>query len=77
MPAGMSWGKWAIEVKTGKFQSKDLIGLLEFARRHPAFKPLVVCSASGRATAERAEIPATTWHEFLLGGPPGVPTSGG
>ena len=68
-----SWGKWAIEVKTGKFQSKDLIGLLEFTRRHPAFKPLVVCSVSGRTTAERAEIPATTWQEFLLSGPPGKP----
>ena len=50
----------------------DLTGLLEFTRRHPAFKPLVICSASGRATAERAEIPAITWQEFLLAGPPGI-----
>jgi predicted AAA+ superfamily ATPase len=66
-----SWGKWAIEVKTGKFQMNDLTGLLEFTRRHPAFKPLVICSANGRATAERAEIPAITWQKFLLAGPPG------
>ena len=67
-----SWGKWAVEVKTGKFQMKDLTGLLEFTRRHPAFKPLVICSAGGLASAERAEIPAITWQEFLLTGPPGT-----
>jgi predicted AAA+ superfamily ATPase len=70
-----SWGKWAVEVKTGKFQTNDLTGLLEFTRRHPAFRPLVICGASGRATAERAEIPAVTWQEFLLAGPPGTATS--
>src|SRR5262245_27373231 len=30
-----SWGAWAVEVKTGRFQPKDLTGLLEFNRRHP------------------------------------------
>jgi uncharacterized protein len=70
-----SWGKWAVEVKTGKFQMNDLTGLLEFTRRYPTFKPLVICSAGGRATAERAEIPAITWQEFLLVGPPIVATS--
>jgi hypothetical protein len=64
------WGKWAVEVKTGKFQMKDLTGLLEFTRRHPAFKPLVICSTGGLATAERAEIAAIKWQEFLLAGPP-------
>jgi predicted AAA+ superfamily ATPase len=42
-----SWGKWAVEVKTGKFQMNDLTGLLEFTRRHPVFKPLVICSTGG------------------------------
>jgi predicted AAA+ superfamily ATPase len=65
-----SWGKWAIEVKTGRFQMSDLSGLLEFTRRHPAFRPLVVCSANGLATAERAEVRALTWQQFLLDGPP-------
>ncbi|HEX7478566.1 MAG TPA: DUF4143 domain-containing protein, partial [Polyangiales bacterium] len=64
-----SWGKWAVEVKTGKFQLNDLAGLLEFTRRHPGWKPLVICSAAGRVTAERAEIPAVTWQQFLLDGP--------
>jgi predicted AAA+ superfamily ATPase len=66
-----SWGKWAVEVKTGKFQTNQLTGLLEFTNRHPAFKPLVVCGGSELATAERAEIPAITWQQFLLDGPPG------
>ena len=67
-----SWGKWAIEVKTGKFQTSELTGLLEFARRHPGFQPLVICSANGRTTAERADVPAVTWQQFLLDGPPGT-----
>jgi predicted AAA+ superfamily ATPase len=66
-----SWGKWAIEVKTGKFQMSDLTGLLEFTRRHPGFRPLVVCSDGGRVTAERADVQAVTWQAFLLEGPPG------
>jgi len=62
-------------VKTGKFQLNDLTGLLEFTRRHSVLEPLVICSAGGPATAERAEIPAITWQEFLLAGPPGAARS--
>jgi predicted AAA+ superfamily ATPase len=65
------WGKWAIEVKTGRFHMADLTGLFEFTRRHTQFKPLVVCTAEGRATAERAGVPAIPWQEFLLHGPAG------
>jgi predicted AAA+ superfamily ATPase len=64
-----SWGRWAIEVKTGAFAPRDLAGLLEFTRRHPSFKPLVVCAAGGHAVAERAGVQAIAWQEFLLGGP--------
>jgi hypothetical protein len=39
-----SWGKWAVEVKTGNFGLRDLPGLFEFCRRYPAFQPLVLCS---------------------------------
>ncbi|MBI5505295.1 MAG: ATP-binding protein [Deltaproteobacteria bacterium] len=70
-----SWGKWAIEVKTGAFQMNDLTGLLEFTRRHKGFRPLVVCSANARATAERAQVASITWQEFLLDGPPGTATN--
>jgi hypothetical protein len=64
-----SWGRWALEVKTGRFQPGDLRGLLEFTRRHPAFRPLVVCSEPGLAVAERAGVAAMTWQDFLLDGP--------
>jgi hypothetical protein len=67
-----SWGSWAIEVKTGGFQTSELKGLLEFVRRHPDLRPLVICDDSGLATAERAGVQAITWQDFLLGGPPGV-----
>jgi len=64
-----SWGRWAIEVKPGRFEIGQLAGLLEFVRRNPRFKPLVVCTRETRSTAERAEVPAVDWHDFLLGQP--------
>jgi hypothetical protein len=66
-----SWGSWAVEVKTGRFQMSDLKGLLEFTRRHPPFRPLVLCDRADLPTAARAGVEAITWQEFLLGGPPG------
>ena len=66
-----SWGSWAVEVKTGKFQTSDLKALLEFTRRHRGFKPLVIGAQSSIATAERAGVQAITWQDFLLAGPPG------
>ncbi|MCK9460777.1 MAG: AAA family ATPase [Proteobacteria bacterium] len=65
-----SWGRWALEVKTGGFQPRDLSGLLEFVRRERSYRPLVVTTAAGIATAERASVPAISWQEFLLEGPP-------
>jgi hypothetical protein len=65
------WGKWAVEVKTGSFDSRDLRGLLEFVRRFRAYRPLVLCPPKGRATAERAGVGAMDWRDFLLSGPPG------
>jgi predicted AAA+ superfamily ATPase len=66
-----SWGSWAVEVKAGRFQMTDLGALLEFVRRYPQFRPLVVCREADRAIAERAGVASVTWQEFLLGGPPG------
>jgi hypothetical protein len=57
-------------VKTGAFQARDLNGLLEFTRRNPRFRPLVVCSPTGLPTLARLGVAATTWQEFLLSGPP-------
>ena len=63
-----SWGSWAIEVKTGKLQMTDLKGLLEFTRRHPSFKPLLICDKTGRIAAERAGIRSIDWRQFLCDG---------
>jgi uncharacterized protein len=65
-----SWGAWAMEIKTGRFQTADLHGLLEFVRRNPSFRPLVICGVEGCAIAARADVAAVTWQTFLLEGPP-------
>jgi predicted AAA+ superfamily ATPase len=67
-----SWGSWAVEVKTGALSASDLKGLGEFIRRHPRFRPLVVCDEATRSIVERAGFDATAWTDFLLHGPPGI-----
>ncbi|MBI5211636.1 MAG: ATP-binding protein [Elusimicrobia bacterium] len=69
-----TWGKWAVEVKTGDFLMRDLAGLLEFCRRHPDFQPLVLCSR-GRAGEGIPGIRTMYWGDFLLGGAPSDPRS--
>lgn len=66
-----SWGSWAVEVKTSRFQMKDLRGLLEFVRRNPGFRPLVLCRHVDRPTVDRAGVESMTSHEFLMQGAPG------
>ncbi|MBN1652225.1 MAG: DUF4143 domain-containing protein [Deltaproteobacteria bacterium] len=61
-----SWGKSAIEIKTGRFSSQDLNGLFEFTRRNREFRPLVVCDDAHRKTAERLGVDAVSWQSFLL-----------
>ncbi|MBI1853975.1 MAG: ATP-binding protein [Planctomycetes bacterium] len=63
-----SWGPWAVEVKTGRFDSTDLRGLVEFCRRHPRYRPLVVTDSEGERLANRVGIDATTWTRFLVSG---------
>lgn len=60
------WGKWAIEIKTSRFETQQLRGLLEFARRHPSYRPIVVCGAEQR---DVAGVKSTSWRRFLLHGP--------
>ncbi len=67
-----SWGRWAIEVKTGAVAPGELRGLLEFARRFPAYRPLLVGDEAGLAAAARLDIAAVTWRDFLRTGPPGL-----
>jgi hypothetical protein len=65
-----SWGKWAVEVKTGRFDSMALRGLLEFCRRHPAFKPLVISAPGDEGIAGRHGVASLSWEDFLVSGPP-------
>jgi len=65
-----SWGEWAIEIKTGGFDSKDLRGLLEFCRRYPRHRPLVVTAPGNEHQAERLGVASISWSDFLMSGPP-------
>lgn len=65
-----SWGKWALEVKTGSFNPSDLRGLLEFTQQYPTFQPLVLCDAEEIKNVERINVTAIPWQQFLLKGPP-------
>jgi len=67
-----SWGDWALEVKTSRFDSQSLKGLLEFCRRNPKFRPLVITALGDEAIAHRHDLSAINWREFLLSGPPSV-----
>jgi uncharacterized protein len=64
-----SWGKWAVEVKTGRFDASALRGLLEFCRRNPAFKPLVITAPGDEEVARRHQIASVSWADFLVAGP--------
>lgn len=68
-----AWGRWAVEVKTGPFGVPELRGLLEFTRRHPKFRPLVLCDSGREETAKRFGMPALSWTQFLTSGPPRQP----
>jgi uncharacterized protein len=66
-----SWGMWAVQVKTGRFDAQSLRGLLEFCRRHPSFKPLVITAPGDEKSARRHGIESVSWEGFLIAGPPG------
>lgn len=63
-----SWGKWAVEIKTGDYTSKDLAGVFEFSRRFPDYQPLVLCDDSRLDIARRIGIAGRAWREFLWEG---------
>jgi hypothetical protein len=67
-----SWGRWAIEVKTGAVRGSDLKGLLEFTRRRPAYRPLLVCAPGQHVAAEALGVSWIDWRRYLLDGPSGV-----
>jgi hypothetical protein len=66
-----SWGRWAVEVKTGRYRARDRAGLLEFTRRNPAYRPLVLCDEEETSAALAAGAEAIAWQQFLWSGPPG------
>jgi predicted AAA+ superfamily ATPase len=63
-----SWGRWAVEIKTGRVATRDLSGALEFCRRYPEFRPALVCDAERVEIGARARVTAISWEEFLLDG---------
>ncbi|RME95759.1 MAG: ATP-binding protein [Verrucomicrobia bacterium] len=63
-----TWGRWAVEVKTGDFAPRDLVGLLEFCRRYPDFRPLVLCPQE-RVQDEIPGVHLMAWADFLWGRP--------
>lgn len=63
------WGSWALEVKTGTVGSTELRGLLEFTRRYPRYRPVVVTAPGREAGPRRLGIAAVDWREFLVHGP--------
>jgi len=63
-----SWGRVAIEVKTGPYAPADLRGLLEFSRRHAGYRPVVLCDRGQEDVARRSGVDALPWGEFLLKG---------
>lgn len=64
-----NWGKWAVEVKTGRFDALALRGLLEFCRRNPAFTPLMISAPGDEEIARRNGIASVNWEDFLISGP--------
>lgn len=63
-----SWGRWAVEIKTGPYGNRDLAGVLEFCRRYADFRPLVLCEPGYEAVARQAGIASVAWPSFLLNG---------
>jgi predicted AAA+ superfamily ATPase len=74
------WGRWAIEVTTGRVDTTALRGLLEFCRRYPRFTPLVVTEPGVKV--HQPGVAAVDWVTFLSHPPlgensdvPGVPSA--
>lgn len=65
-----SWGKWAVEIKTGSWGLKDITGLLEFTRRNQKYAPLILCDENMVPIAERAGVRGMSWIDFLGAGNP-------
>jgi len=58
--------------KTGAYTPRDLQGLLEFTRRKPECRPLLIGDADNLDIARRAKMAAVVWERFLWDGVAGV-----
>jgi uncharacterized protein len=65
------WGSWALQVSVGPLSSSDLKGLAEFTRRHPSYRPLLVCDDAALVSGERSGFAARHWRDFIISGPAG------
>lgn len=63
-------GAWAVEVKSGSYTSHDLTGLLEFCRRYPKFRPLLVTGGEEGRDLDIPGVARISWADFLLGRSP-------
>jgi hypothetical protein len=49
-----TWGAWAVEFKSsGPVMANDVRGILEFCRRHPRFRLLIVTGAGEAMAGDR------------------------
>ena len=60
-------GKWLIEIKTGPYTQRDLLGLAKASLKFQNFKPLVLCDPGEEKIARAAGFIALAWTEFLSG----------
>ena len=63
-----SWGNWAVEIKSGTFSSRDLGGLLQFCKKFPRFKPLVICMEPESTLLRDLAIPIMSVEKYLVEG---------
>ncbi len=61
-------GKWVIEVKGGDYTLRELTALLEFRRRNPEYRPLLIGDDAYRDIAGKAGIAFLSWQNYLLDG---------
>lgn len=63
-----SWGRWAIEIKTGGYTLRDLQGVFTFVQRNPSFRPLLLCDEEHIDIGKRAGVATLPWQQFLWDG---------
>ena len=61
-------GKWAIEVKGGDYTLRELTALLEFRRRNPEYRPLIIGEDAYQDIAGKAGVTFLSWQQYLLDG---------